>query len=92
MNSESYFTNLMSNSSFHSTGCGDDDGQPSQNSDDHRDTQPHEAAIPKDAPTAGKEKKRSRNFSVDEDKLLVSSRLNVSIDPIHGTDQALGTY
>jgi hypothetical protein len=62
-------------------------------SDDLGDTQPHdEAAIPKDGPTAGKEKKRSRNFSVDEDNLLVSGWLNVSTDPIHGTDQALGTY
>jgi hypothetical protein len=91
MNSRSYFTNLMSSSSFYSTG--NDDGQPSQKSDDLRDTQPHdEVAIPMDGPTAGKEKKRSRDFSVDEDKLLVLGWLNVSIDPIHGTDQALGTY
>jgi hypothetical protein len=56
-------------------------------------TQPHdEAAVSKDGPTARKEKKRSRNFSVNEDKLLVSCWLNMSIDPIHGTDQALGTY
>jgi hypothetical protein len=62
-------------------------------SDDLGDTQSHdEAAIPKDGLTAGKEKKRSRNFSVDEDNLLVSGWLNVSTDPIHGTDQALGTY
>jgi hypothetical protein len=93
MNSGSYFTNLMSTGSIYSTGCGDDHGQPSQNSDDLHDTQPHDgAAIPKDGPTARKEKKRSRNFSVDEDKLLVSGWLHVSIDPIHGTDQALGTY
>jgi hypothetical protein len=64
MNSGSYFTNLMSNSSFYSTGCGDDDGQPSQNSENLRDTQPHEAAIPKDGPIVEKEKKRSTNFSV----------------------------
>jgi hypothetical protein len=48
--------------------------------------------VQKDGPAAGKEKKRSRNFSVDNDKLLVSGWLNVSIDPVHGTDQALGTY
>jgi hypothetical protein len=57
------------------------------------DTQPHdEPAIQKDGPTTGKEKKRSRNFSVDEDKLLVLGWLNMFIDPIHGTNQALGTY
>jgi hypothetical protein len=58
MNSGSYFTNLMSTSSFYSTSCGDDDAQPSQNYDDLSDTQPHdEVAIQKDGPTARKEKK-----------------------------------
>jgi hypothetical protein len=62
MNSGSYFTNLMSTSSFYSTSCGDDDAQPSQNYDDLSDTQPHdEVAIQKDGPTARKEKKRRRN-------------------------------
>jgi hypothetical protein len=93
MNSGSYFTNLMSTGSIYSTGCGDVDGQPSQNYDDLDDTQPHdEPAVEKDSLATGKEKKRSRNFSVDVDKLLVSSWLNVSIDPIYGTDQSLGTY
>jgi hypothetical protein len=93
MNSGSYFTNLMPTNSIYSTGCGDDDGQPSQNYDELDDTQPHdELAVQKVGPAAGKEKKRSKIFSVDENKLLVSGWLNVSIDPIHGTDQTLGTY
>ena len=31
--------------------------------------------------------KRDGNFSVDEDSLLVSTRLNISMDAVHGTDQ-----
>jgi hypothetical protein len=57
------------------------------------DTQAHDkATLQEDGPVATKDKKRSRNFSVDEDKLLVSGWLNVSHDPIQGVDQARGTY
>jgi hypothetical protein len=57
------------------------------------DTQPpHEQPSPDDGPTTTKDKKRSRNFSVDEDKLLVLAWLNVSQDPIKGVDQAHNTY
>jgi hypothetical protein len=60
MNSGSYFTNLMSTGSIYSTGCGDVDGQPSQNYDDLDDTQPHDKpAVQKDGLATGKEKKRS---------------------------------
>ena len=31
--------------------------------------------------------KRGGNFSVDEDSLLVSTRLNISMNAVHGTDQ-----
>jgi hypothetical protein len=73
MNSGSYFSNLMSTGFNYSMGCGGDDGQESQNAFELDDTQPHdEPTIQKDGPAAGTEKKRSRNFSVDEDKLLVS--------------------
>jgi hypothetical protein len=41
---------------------------------------------------ATKEKKRSKNFNVDEDKLLVFAWLNVSQDPIQGVNQAHNTY
>jgi hypothetical protein len=89
----SYFSNLMSTGLSYSMGYGADDGQASQNASELDDTQTHDAPIvQKDGLAAGKEKKRSRNFSVDEDKLLVSGWLNISIDPIHGTEQALGTY
>jgi hypothetical protein len=40
----------------------------------------------------GKEKRRTKNFNVDEDKLLVSAWLNVSLDLIQGTDQSKSTY
>ena len=30
--------------------------------------------------------KRGGNFSVDEDSLLVSAWLNISVDAVHGTD------
>jgi hypothetical protein len=77
MNSRSYFSNLMTNGLSYELD----------------DTQPHDvSAVEKDGPAARKVKKRSRNFNADEDKLLVSGWLNVSIDPIHGTDQLLGTY
>jgi hypothetical protein len=73
MNSGSYFINLISNGSIYSMGCGDDDGQPSKNYDDLDDTQPHdEPAVQKDGPAAEKEKKRTRNFSVNEDNFFVS--------------------
>jgi hypothetical protein len=36
---------------------------------------------------AGKEKRRTKNFNIDEDKLLLSAWLNMSFDPIQGTDQ-----
>lgn len=36
--------------------------------------------------------KRSKNFSKEEDKLLVSAWLNVSLDPVHGVDQSRSTY
>ena len=32
--------------------------------------------------------KRSKNFSKEEDELLVSPWLNVSLDPVHGVDQS----
>jgi hypothetical protein len=54
--------------------------------------------IPPDAPptteqvhAAAKEKRRTKNFRVAEDKLLVSAWLNVSQDPIHGVDQSYNT-
>uniref|UniRef100_J3MC09 No apical meristem-associated C-terminal domain-containing protein n=1 Tax=Oryza brachyantha TaxID=4533 RepID=J3MC09_ORYBR len=36
--------------------------------------------------------KRSKNFSDEEDELLVSAWLNVSLDPVSGSDQPKSTY
>jgi hypothetical protein len=45
-----------------------------------------------DAPAAGKEKKETKKFNVEEDKLLVSAWLNVSQDAIQEAYQAKSTY
>lgn len=37
-------------------------------------------------------KKRSKNFTVPEDEMLVSAWLNVSLDPIRGVNQSKDTY
>ncbi|KAL6888869.1 hypothetical protein ACP4OV_009895 [Aristida adscensionis] len=42
--------------------------------------------------TAKSSQGRSKNFSNQEDILLVSAWLNVGMDPIQGTDQSQGTY
>ncbi|XP_035822453.1 glutathione S-transferase T3 [Zea mays] len=44
------------------------------------------------APNAGPNNKRSKNFSDDEDEVLVSAWLNISLDPIVGKDQKGGRY
>jgi hypothetical protein len=55
-------------------------------------TQPtHEEPSPDDGLAAAKDNTRTRNFSVEEDKLLVSTWLNVSQNPIQGVDQARST-
>ena len=36
--------------------------------------------------------KRTKNFTIDEDELLVSAWLNVSLDPVKGVDQSRTTY
>ena len=36
--------------------------------------------------------KRSKNFSEEEDKLLVAAWLNVSIDPVRGVNQTRGAF
>ena len=36
--------------------------------------------------------KRDSNFSVEEDQLLVSARLNISVDAINSNEQTLNTF
>uniref|UniRef100_A0A0A9GFG5 Myb-like domain-containing protein n=1 Tax=Arundo donax TaxID=35708 RepID=A0A0A9GFG5_ARUDO len=43
-------------------------------------------------PSARPNQKRSKNFSEKEDTMLVSAWLNISTDPIHGTNQTRGTF
>ena len=45
-----------------------------------------------EAPGSVKGRKRSKNFTKDEDLMLVSAWLNVSLDPVHGADQPHSTY
>jgi hypothetical protein len=44
------------------------------------------------SPNARKNNKRAKNFSDDEDEVLVSVWLNISLDPIVGKDQKGGRY
>lgn len=37
-------------------------------------------------------KKRTRNFTPKEDNMLVTAWLQVSLDPVQGTDQTRSTY
>ncbi|KAH0992132.1 hypothetical protein GBA52_003615 [Prunus armeniaca] len=39
-----------------------------------------------------KKPQRAKNFVVEEDMLLVSAWLNVSLDPVHGNEQRSSTY
>lgn len=43
-------------------------------------------------PNARPNYKRSKNFSDHEDEVLVSTWLNISLDPIVGKDQKVGRY
>jgi hypothetical protein len=56
------------------------------------DTPPFELPTLDDAHATRKEKKRTKKFIVEADKLLVSAWLNVSQDAIQGADQAKSTY
>jgi hypothetical protein len=96
MQSGSYFTNLMSNDS---TDPGEYGGTQSQNMEmpTYEGVVQYDNIPPSDVPlatekvhAAAKEKRRSKNFRVEEDKLLVSSWLNVLQDPIHGVDPGIG--
>jgi hypothetical protein len=83
MNSGTYFSNLMAYGFNYHVAYADE--QPDV-------TRPLEASdepvAVEDANVVAKEKRRTKNFNVDEDKLLVSAWLNVSQDPIQGTDQS----
>jgi hypothetical protein len=52
----------------------------------------HVPTIVHSTPVARPNKKRSKNFSESEDALLVTAWLNISIDPVHGTNQTCGTF
>lgn len=39
-----------------------------------------------------KKGRRSKNFTMEEDMLLISGWLNVSLDPVQGTNQTQSTY
>jgi hypothetical protein len=74
MNSGSYFSNLIPTRFSYSAGCGVD-----QCDDEPDDTPPHdEAPIAEGALATAKDEKRTRNFSIDEHKLLISGWVSVS--------------
>ena len=51
-----------------------------------------ESPIFNSTPSARPNQKRSKNFSEQEDQLLVSAWLNISTDPIQGTNQTKGSF
>jgi hypothetical protein len=98
MNSGSYFTNLMSNDFSYPGGYAAGQCNNMEMPELFGVGQPDDTSASNELPTqddpngVGKEKRRTRNFNVDEDKLLVSAWLNVSLDLIQGTDQSKSTY
>ena len=71
-----YFTNLLVN-----------DPEDSQDAAPTNDTTIHQALAPSKSSQG-----RTKNFSSDEDILLVSAWLNVGMDGISGVDQSQGPY
>ena len=51
-----------------------------------------ESPVINSTPSARPNQKRSKNFSEQEDQLLVSAWLNISTDPIQGTNQTKGSF
>ncbi|XP_015692042.1 uncharacterized protein LOC102714179 [Oryza brachyantha] len=63
------------------------------NDQEYNDLTPPSHTNNDDVPGASKgSQKRTKNFRDEEDRLLVSAWLNISMDPIKGSDQPLGTY
>jgi hypothetical protein len=98
MHSRAYFSNLISSECTlpgnYSVGQSENMEMPVEEGVG----QPDDTIASNELPTqddlhdAAKEKKRSKNFNIDEDKLQVSAWLNVSQDPIQGVNQAHNTY
>ena len=76
----SYYTNLLN----------DEDGC----FDIQYDSQPSNVMGSSQSPIIEEptQKRRAKNFSSEEDVLLVSAWLNISMDPVHGNDQKNQTY
>ena len=57
---------------------------------------PSQSTLPSQYPTqtesTTKKAPRSRNFAVEEDNILVSAWLNISIDAVQGNDKKCVTY
>ena len=104
MNFGSYFTDLMSNGFTNPLGYGAQEHKDSPITEDSplpEDTTLHEEPILSEetplsedlgAAVVERSQGRSKNFSVQEDLLLVSAWLNVSMDAINGADQPCSTY
>ncbi|RLN11552.1 glutathione S-transferase T3-like [Panicum miliaceum] len=61
--------------------------------EDSQDAAPTSDPIIHQTPATAKSSQgRTKNFSSEEDMLLVSAWLNVGMDPIQGVDQSQGTY
>uniref|UniRef100_J3N2A0 No apical meristem-associated C-terminal domain-containing protein n=1 Tax=Oryza brachyantha TaxID=4533 RepID=J3N2A0_ORYBR len=81
MASERFYTNLLSEDTY-TFDCGDMGSQPEQE-------QPNRNEPGK---SRRQSQKRTKNFSDEEDYLLVSAWLNISLDAVQGVDQSKSTY
>ncbi|CAN6363393.1 unnamed protein product [Urochloa humidicola] len=79
-----YFSNMM----MDETNLGDFD----KYGNAYDDQQSQAMQVGPAAPSARPNHKRSKNFSVHEDEVLVSGWLNISLDPVIGKDQKGGRY
>ncbi|KAJ1266491.1 hypothetical protein BS78_08G155000 [Paspalum vaginatum] len=52
----------------------------------------HPTPVVASTPSSRPNQKRSKNFSEKEDSLIVSAWLNISMDPVYGTNQTRGTF
>jgi hypothetical protein len=68
------------------------EGEFDNNSNTCPDIQPQSMQVGPIVPTSRPNHKRSKNFSDQEDEILVSAWLNISMDPVVGKDQKVGRY
>lgn len=79
---DGYFTNLM-----HSDSQEEPFGVESQYFNPNAQAFIQETQFTTATGSISKKQQRGANFTTEEDELLVSAWLNISMDPVHGNDQ-----